>query len=110
MTLNLKQYVCGAAVLLLAVPIWASRTDSAQVITSRPLMVGKTNLQPGNYTIRAEESENKLEVLKNGRVVATAPCHWVELPRKADDTEVSQNGSQLVQVQFAGRTEAIQLQ
>jgi len=110
MLLHIRQCMCAMAVLLLAAPIWAARTDSAQFIASRPTVVGNTHLKPGNYTFRAEEAQNTLEVMQDGRVLAQVPCHWVTLSKKADSTEVNENGSQIVEVEFAGRTEAVQLQ
>ena len=103
----------AVTVVLIVLPMWAKpkaeRTDTATWQTAEAVMVGTTQIQPGEYTLRAEESGKMLEVLHDGKVVAQIPCHWIELPKKAADTEVSTNGNKVTQVEFAGRTEALQI-
>ncbi|MGH9772527.1 MAG: hypothetical protein ACRD4Q_12655 [Candidatus Acidiferrales bacterium] len=109
---NTKLYLGGLAILLLALPGWArpSRTDTAQWDILQSATIGNTQLKPGNYQLKAQETANTLDVVRDGKVVAQAPCHWIQLPKKAQDTEVVMNKNQVVQVQFEGKTEAIQLQ
>lgn len=113
MRMNWKAYFLGAAMLLLVLPIWAKpkadRTDTAQWTPLQTVTVGNTEVKPGDYTIRAQESGKMLEVLHDGKVVAQTPCHWVQLPKKAENTEVSTNDNKVTQIQFAGRTEALQI-
>ncbi len=110
---NWKGFVLAAAMVALALPIWAKpkadRTDKADWSPVEPVTVGQTQLQPGDYTIKAEESGKMFQVMREGKVVAEAPCHWVELPKKAANTEVDTNGNKMVQIEFAGRTEALQI-
>ena len=113
MRTNWRAYFLGAAALLMVVPIWAKpkpdRTDTATWEPIEAVTVGTTQIQPGNYTLRAQESGKTLEVLHDGKVVAQVPCHWIELPKKAENTEVSTNDNKVTQIQFAGRTEAVQI-
>lgn len=113
MRTNLRVYLVAVAVLVMVLPIWAKpkpdRTDTAQWSTDQAVMIGTTQVEPGDYTLRAEESGKTLEVLHNGKVIAQAPCHWIELPTKAVSTEVSTDHSKVTQIQFAGRTEALQI-
>lgn len=113
MRTNWRMYFATVAVLLMVLPIWAKpkadRTDTAQWTTMEAVMVGTTQVEPGNYIVRAEESGKMVEVLHNGTVVAQAPCHWVKLPQKATDTEVSTDNNKVTQIQFAGRTEALEI-
>lgn len=113
MRMNWRAYFLGAAALLMVLPIWAKpkpdRTDTANWEPIEAVTVGTTQIQPGDYTLRAQESGKMLEVLHEGKVVAQVPCHWIELPKKADNTEVSTNDNKVTQIQFAGRTEAIQI-
>lgn len=108
-----KEYICGAAVLLVALPIWArpkaERTDTATWNSSQSITIGNAQIKPGDYTFRAEESGKTLEVVRDGKVVAQVPCHWIELSKKADNTEISTDANKIVQIEFAGRTEAIRL-
>lgn len=107
-------YLTGLAILFLAAPIWArperARTDTAQWDNSQATMVGTTQVKPGDYQLKAQETKGTLDVLSNGKIVAQAPCHWIELSKKAGNTEVVMNKNEVVQVQFRGRTEAVQLE
>ena len=107
-------YLVGLAILFLAAPIWARaervRTDTAQWDTLQATMVGTTKVKPGDYQLQAQETKDTLDVLSNGKVVAQVPCRWIALSEKANDTEVMMNKNEVVQIQFRGRTEAIQLE
>ncbi|MGH9717758.1 MAG: hypothetical protein ACRD4R_13665 [Candidatus Acidiferrales bacterium] len=69
--------------------------------------IGHTDLQPGHYTLKANESKDKLRVLHNGKVVATVPCHWVKLQQKPNNTEIFSNKNRVTRVEFQGRRDAI---
>lgn len=110
---NWKGFVLSAAIVALALPIWAKpksdRTDSANWSPLETVTVGQTQVQPGDYTIKAQESGKTLQVIRDGKVVAEVPCHWVELPKKASNTQVDTTGNKMMEVEFAGRTEALQI-
>ncbi len=111
MSFHAKKYVGGLAVVLFALPVWAtsSRTDSVPFDTAHGVVIGQTQLQPGDYTLKAKETENQLDILKGDKVIATVPCTWVKLPRKAADTEVMADQNHVVEVEFRGRTEAVKI-
>lgn len=97
----------------MVLPIWAKpkaeRTDTASWQPLDAVTIGTMQIQPGDYMLRAQESGKTLEVLHDGKVVAEVPCHWIELPKKAANTEVSTNENKVTQIEFAGRTEALQI-
>jgi hypothetical protein len=101
------------AVLLLTFPFWgrpeAVRTDTAHWITYEKTNIGNAELKPGNYQLQTRETENRLDILRDGKVVVQVPCHWIQLPKKSDETEVVTDRNEVLEVQFEGRTEAIQL-
>jgi len=105
--LNKRQYVSAFAGLLLAVPIWAAHTNSVAWNVSQPATIGGTQINPGDYVIRAEDGGSQLEVLSRGKVVAQVPCQWTQLPQKAEASEVDVDSGQVTQVKFGGRTAAI---
>lgn len=111
----LKPKFLGAviATLILTAPTWAasnsSHRDSTSFDVAQVTTVGNTQLQPGHYTLEANESESQLNVLKNGKVIATVPCHWVQLQKKANYSEVLSNNNQVNEVRFEGRTQAAQV-
>ena len=110
MRINVKHCFSAFTVLLLALPIWAgtqTRKDTAKFDVSQPTTIGTTQLKPGVYQLEAKESEDMLQVLHDGKLIATVPCHWTQLPKKADNSEVVTNANQVVQVEFSGRTEAV---
>lgn len=108
MQLNLKKYFAVLAIFVFAAIVWAStRTDSTAYDVTQPIEIGQTHLKPGHYTIKANESKDQFRVLQNGKVVATVPCHWVKLHRKAGNTEILSNRDRVTRVEFKGRTEAV---
>jgi hypothetical protein len=87
----------------------SSRNLSMDFDTADILTIGNTQLQPGHYTFDANQSNNELEVLKDDKIVAKVPCHWVQLPKKAQDSEIFSDHSRLTKVEFEGRTEAVKV-
>ncbi|HTW22660.1 MAG TPA: hypothetical protein VMD78_03620 [Candidatus Baltobacteraceae bacterium] len=106
---SVKQYLGGIAVLCLALPVWArpEKPYTAEWDLSQTTTIGNTQIKPGTYTVEARANENTLDVLHDRKVVAQVPCHWIQLPQKASETEVETNNNQIVQVQFSGKTEAV---
>jgi hypothetical protein len=103
--------VLGALIFALPAVAAASimHTDSTEYDVTQPMMIGNSQLQPGSYTIRAQESQSQLDVLHEGKVVATVPCTWVRLNKKPQTTEVLSNQNKITEVEFQGRTEAAKI-
>jgi len=113
MKLHAKCYLGVLTVLILTMPAWAgknsSHKDSIDYDVSQVTMLGGTQLQPGHYTITAREAESHLDIVQNGKVIATVPCQWVRLPKKAEQSEVSSDGNHVNEVEFEGRMEAAKI-
>ncbi|HTX15840.1 MAG TPA: hypothetical protein VMD77_11140 [Candidatus Baltobacteraceae bacterium] len=111
MRCSAKQFFGALAILFLAFPVWArpDKTYTAEWDNSQTTMIGNTQVKPGTYQVEARADQNTLEILRNGKVIAQTPCHWIQLPTKASDTEVDTNRNQIVQVEFQGKTEAVRL-
>lgn len=106
----LKKSFAVVAVLLFAAVVWASsRTDSTRYNITQTVKIGQTQLKPGDYTLKATESQDQLRVLHHGKLIATVPCHWVKLSRKANTDEIFSNKHQVTRVEFAGRQEAVRV-
>lgn len=105
MRLNWQQALGGLALCALALPVWA-KTDSVQYMTTQPTTIEGHKLAPGSYTLNASDTTNKVVVKKDGTTIATVPCKWIQLPQKADRSEVLSNNSKLTELKFAGKTEA----
>ena len=108
MRLNSKKYLAAFAFSLITLPVWAAHADSVSWAPTQPVTIGSTQVKPGNYQLRAEEGQSQLQVMQGGKVVATVPCHWTQLPNKAANTEIKVDNNQVTEVDFAGRTESIQ--
>jgi len=110
MRLHLKQITSVLAIFVFAMVVWAStRVDSTRYDVTQTINIGQTQLKPGHYTLKANESNDELRVIHNGKLVATVPVHWVKLQRKADNTEIFSNKNQVTRVEFAGRSEAVRV-
>ena len=105
---RVKQYVAAFIFLAVALPLWA-RTDKESFPFDRPAEIGSKQLKPGEYELKADEGKNELTVVQNGKVIADVPGRWVQLPKKAENSEVMLDADHIVQVEFDGRTQAFQL-
>jgi len=113
MSLKPKFFGAVAAMVVFTAPVWAASTsshkDSTSIDIGQATTVGNTQLQPGHYTFEAKEDQTQLNVLQNGKVIATVPCHWVQLQRKANTSEILSNKNQVNEIRFGGRTEAVRV-
>lgn len=113
MRLKSASVFAGLAITLLAISLSArpdsGLMDKAQWSPSQESKIGDKDFMPGNYQLTAMESGTSVSVFKDGKLVAEVPCHWTQLPRKAADTAVFTDPmNSVTQVQFSGRTAAIQ--
>ena len=111
MLCSAKQFFGVLAVLSLALPVWArpDKTYTAEWDNSQATTIGNNQIKPGTYKVEVQENQTTLEIVHDGKVIAQAPCHWIQLPKKASDTEVDTNQNQIVQVEFQGKTEAVRV-
>jgi hypothetical protein len=113
MRLRLTGLFAALAVLLLTLPALAAKnapgTNSATFSVHDPTTIGTTQLKPGEYSLQAVDGQNELEILQRGKVVGKAPCHWITLPAKAEQSEVLADQGKVTQVNFKGNAQAVQL-
>jgi hypothetical protein len=86
------------------------RTNVATLTFQKTVHIGATILNPGTYNVRGDESGNKLEFEKDGKVVAQVQCRWTQLDVKSPADEVIMNNEAVQQVRFEGRTAAAQIE
>lgn len=96
-----------AAAVLMAVPVWA-HTDSVHVQVDHTVTIAGTQLNPGDYDLRVQESGTQVSVLKDGNVIAQVPCTWIQLSKKSEYSQVQFSENEITEVDFQGKTEAIQ--
>ncbi|HXN97561.1 MAG TPA: hypothetical protein VN881_00720 [Candidatus Acidoferrales bacterium] len=102
------QLLAAFTLLTLAAPVWA-RTHSATAISDGSTTVAGTQLKAGDYELKVDDNASQLQVIQNGKVVAQAPVQWIQLPQKAADTTVLLDGNKIVEVDFGGKTQAVQI-
>jgi len=109
MRCSVNKYLGGLAIVFLALPVWArpDKPYTAEWDVSQPTTVGNTQIKPGTYMVEAREKQNTLDILRDGKVVAQLPCHWIQLPQKAQESEVETDNNQIVEVDFSGKTAAV---
>jgi len=106
--LNGRKVLAALAFSFITLPVWAAHSDSFSWEIHEPTTIGNAQVKPGNYLFGAEEGQSELRIVQDGKVVARVPCHWTHLTNKASSSEVKTLDNQIIQVQFAGRREAIQ--
>ena len=94
-----------------AAPVWGrphpAHTATAYVTTTTT--IGTTQLQPGEYELRVETDATQLQVVKEGKVVATVPVQWVQLTNKPAETTVLMDSNKITEVDFGGNIQAVQI-
>ncbi|HEX2776383.1 MAG TPA: hypothetical protein VHN10_07065 [Candidatus Acidoferrales bacterium] len=108
MRLKSIQLLASLTLLTLAAPVWA-RTHSATAISDGSTTIAGTQLKAGDYELKVDDNASQLQVIQNGKVVAQAPVHWVQLQQKPADTSVLIDGDKIVEVDFGGKTQAVQV-
>jgi hypothetical protein len=109
------RYLVGflGALLLAAIPALAGgsaqHADSTNFVATTTVTFGTTRLEPGNYVIRGTASQSQLEILQHNKVIATVPCRWIQLEKKAKDSQIISNDNRVTEVQFQGRMEAAEI-
>jgi hypothetical protein len=92
--------LCGASAAAFA----GSHSKYHLTISDANILDG-TPLEPGDYTIQVANHQATFET--DGHVVATAPCSWRQLRAKAQDTEVLTTHNRIMELQFAGKRQAL---
>jgi hypothetical protein len=106
---NVSKYLMTlGAVAALSLPVMA-RPESATMVISNPTQIGTTQLEPGTYEIRASEGQDHVTVLKNGKTVADVPVQWIQLEKKAANSEVVTSENRVTEIDFGGKTGAAQI-
>ena len=107
MRFRILQCFAILAVLAVAVPIWA-RSKSAELRLTEPATIGTTQLEPGAYTLKVDDGGTQVSVVRQGKVVAQVPCHWVQLSAKPRTTEIDFTANQITEIEFGGDLQAAQ--
>jgi hypothetical protein len=102
-----SRFITALVATAMALPIWVAAADSIHKtvhIGSNATVAGKT-LTEGDYDLMV--NGNQAKFTSKGKVVAEVPCTWKTLPAKADHDIVMIDGGALTEVQFQGKTQAI---
>jgi hypothetical protein len=108
MRIHMKHYIAGLAMLTLTIPVWA-HTYKQSLPLDKEATIGSAELKAGDYQLTADDSKTELNILRNGKVVATVQGQWVKIQKPQDSTVVS-DGDKITQVQFGGSNLAFQVQ
>jgi hypothetical protein len=105
-----KSYLAAIVMFGLSLPLWA-RTNSVPLQVDHTLTIGNEQLTPGQYSLKANDGDNQLRIVRNGdgKTVATVPVEWIELAQKARQSEVLMREDRIVQIEFDGKTKAIEI-
>lgn len=109
---RLSQCLAILAVLAFAAPVFAhSKTESQPIVLTQPATIGSTTLQPGQYKITANLQSDQVLVKNqnNGKLVATVTGKTVTLNQKSPYSAIVFNGRDIHEIQFSGKTEAIEI-
>ena len=110
MRIRTKSYLAVIAMFGLSLPLWA-RTDSVPLEVDHTLTIGNQQLPAGQYNLKANDGDNQLRIVRsdNGKTVATIPVQWIDLSQKARQSEVLMREDRIVQIDFDGKTKAVEI-
>ena len=100
--------VVVVAMLALASPVFA-KSFSQTIEINQPATIGDTSLQPGSYKFVADLDSGTVRVERGRKVVATVHGKTVTLKNKAPYGSVVVDGGKVQEIQFQGKSEAIDL-
>lgn len=103
-----SQCLALLALLALSAPVFA-RSMSQPLDLNQPATIGSTTLQPGHYDLQADPNSDQVRVIQNRKLVATVDGKIVTLARKAPYGSVIFDGRRIHEIQFSGKTEAIDI-
>lgn len=118
MKLSLHSKVATLVLLLFAAMSVFAGTDNHKggLSLSAPAQVGGTQLEAGDYAVKWDGAGPavQLNIIRNGKVVATVPAQVVNLDKKSAytqaDISTGANGERTVtRLQFEGQTLALQI-
>lgn len=96
------------AVLVLSPPIFA-RSVSQPLELDQPATIGSTTLRPGHYDVQADLNSYQVRITQNRKLVVTVEGKIVTLNKKAPYGAVVFNGRRIHEIQFSGKSEAIEI-
>ena len=107
MRFRVKHCITGLVVLTLTLPVWA-RTYKESLVLDKNTTIGSSQLKPGSYQLTADDAKKELNILQNGKIIATVQGQWVKIPQKAQSPSVDIDHDKITQVQFSGSDQAFQ--
>jgi hypothetical protein len=117
-TMKIAQYFAALAILTLALSVGAFAKDnhSGNFTLSETVRIGSTDLEPGDYKAEwtGTADDVKVDILQNGKTVATAQGTIKSLPQPspydAVTTKTLQDNTKVVdEIDFNKRSEALVL-
>jgi hypothetical protein len=84
----------------------AKATTTTMDILSAATLGGK-QVEPGTYTIEADEST--VTFLHNGKIVAQAPAQWKDETRKPSTSNIVTENNQIKEIHFGGKMRYVEV-
>ena len=107
---RMSQFLVLLSILGFSAPVFA-KSMSQPIVLNQPATIGSTTLEPGHYKITANLVSDQVLVKNqnNGKLVATVMGKTVTLNQKSPYSAVVFNGRSIHEIQFSGKTEAIEI-
>lgn len=99
-----------SVVAFLALPVWA-HTDSAELTVVNPTTIAGQQLTPGTYKLEVQPTKTQMKVVdtQSSKTVADVPVHWITVNKAPINTEVILTSNHVSEVEFSGKTQAVQI-
>jgi hypothetical protein len=80
---------------------------STTLSVSTPVTLGGTSLQPGTYTVKADDT--KVTIMMNGKTVAQANVQWKDEAHKSPYTNLLAESGSVKEIHFSGKTRYVEI-
>jgi hypothetical protein len=103
-----SRFITALVATSLALPLWVTAASDSlhkMIHLGGTVTVAGKTLQEGDYDLVV--SGNQAKFVSKGKVVAEVPCTWKTLPAKADHDEVLIDAGAVSEIEFQGKTQAI---
>ncbi len=105
----LRLSVLSLFLAVLALPAWAKQLATSFTL-DRPATIAGTQLEPGDYRMVFDPDTQKLQVERDGHVVAEPPAKWQATSYKIPQSAVVFKKRSIKEIQYSGQMGVVKVQ
>lgn len=104
-----RSIILALLLAALVLPAWAKQLVISFTL-ERPATIAGTELKPGYYRVLFDPDTSKLQVERDGRVVAEPPAKWEATSYKMPASAVVFKARRIEEIQYSGQKGVVKVQ